>query len=204
MTSYPQRQTFLLGSNKLQLELMSLFIEERTDVSCTIVPALSEVPCCPESKHLILYDCKEWKDYLKDISESDFKKHLCDNFFVLINMINDMGIETEALSHGVRGFLYEKDSTDTLLKMIHAVFSSEIWLSRHVMTEYIQLYNKKIPKYNNTPLSLTTREVEVLTAITMGRSNELIAEKLCIIPHTVKTNVYHIFKKIHVRSKMEK
>jgi DNA-binding NarL/FixJ family response regulator len=39
-----------------------------------------------------------------------------------------MGIETEALSHGVRGFLYEKDNADTLLKMINAVFSSEIWL----------------------------------------------------------------------------
>lgn len=200
---YSGRHTFLIGPNKLQLELMSLFIEEKVNVSCTIVPSLCEIPGPAETKHLILYDCKGWRDDLRDIFESDFKKHLSGNYLVLININNVMGIEIEALRQGVRGFIYEQDDIEVLLKMINAVFNSELWVSRNVMTEYIQINNKNTSQLNNSSLGLTAREVEILTGITLGRSNERIAEKLCISPHTVKTHVYHIFKKINVSSRLQ-
>jgi DNA-binding NarL/FixJ family response regulator len=199
----PGKQAFLLGSNKLQLELMSDFITERANIPCAIVPALNEIPCCSETKHLVLYDFKNWKSDVKDDFESGLKNHLSNNFVVLINMVNTMGSESEALSYGVRGFLYEQDGMDILLKMIHAVFSSELWVSRNVMTEYIQTNNRRILHHDNTPLGLTSREIEILSAITLGRSNDRIAEKLCISPHTVKTHVYHIFKKINVSSRLQ-
>jgi DNA-binding CsgD family transcriptional regulator len=197
------RHTFLSGPNRLQLELMSLLISERTNLSCNVVPDLAGIPCTPETKHLILYDCKGWKDDLKPGSDSDLRNHLLGNYVVLINVGNSIGIEGEALSRGVRGFLYEHDGADILLKMIHAVLSSQLWVSRNVMTDYIQTSSRRVPQANNNLLGLTSREIDVLTSITLGHSNEIIAGKLCISPHTVKTHVYRIFKKINVSSRLQ-
>jgi LuxR family transcriptional regulator, positive regulator of biofilm formation len=196
-------QVFLFGPNKLHLELMSLFIEERARVSCKVVLDLNEVPCCADKKHLILYDCAKWTDDLAHHYNSDLKKHLADNLIVLTNMPNTIGIEVDALTHGVRGFVYEQDDTETLLKMIPSVFSSELWVSRNIMTKYIQVNNKNISQYNSSSQGLTSREIEILSSISLGRSNDRIAQKLCISPHTVKTHVYHIFKKINVSSRVQ-
>ena len=200
---YSGQQTFILGSNKLQLELTSTYIAKKINVSCTVVPDLNAIPCGAETKHLILCDCKAWKDSLNGSSEPVLNKHLSHNFLVLINLVNTMGIESEALSQGVRGFLYEQDGTDILLKMIHTVLGSELWVPRNVMAEYIQTHNKRFTQGSNTSLGLTSREVEILKAINQGRSNGMIAEKLCISPYTVKAHIYHIFKKINVSSRVQ-
>ncbi|MFH1935680.1 MAG: helix-turn-helix transcriptional regulator [Pseudomonadota bacterium] len=50
---------------------------------------------------------------------------------------------------------------------------------------------------------LTPREVEILTMMATGATNANIADKLCISPHTVKTHIYNIFKKIDVPNRLQ-
>jgi LuxR family transcriptional regulator of csgAB operon len=50
---------------------------------------------------------------------------------------------------------------------------------------------------------LTPREVEILAMVAVGAKNEEIAEKLHISPHTVKTHIYNIFKKIDVPNRLQ-
>ena len=50
---------------------------------------------------------------------------------------------------------------------------------------------------------LSQREMEVLALVSLGTKNEDIAEKLFISPHTVKTHLYHIFKKINVPNRLQ-
>lgn len=48
---------------------------------------------------------------------------------------------------------------------------------------------------------LTGREIEVLTLVVHGDSNQEIAEKLCITDHTVKAHITHTYKKLGVTNR---
>lgn len=39
--------------------------------------------------------------------------------------------------------------------------------------------------------------------VAVGATNEEIAEKLCISPHTVKTHIFNIFNKIDVSNRLQ-
>ena len=51
--------------------------------------------------------------------------------------------------------------------------------------------------------TLTRREIEILSMLAVGATNEEIAEALFISPNTVKTHIYNIFKKIHVPNRLQ-
>jgi LuxR family transcriptional regulator of csgAB operon len=50
---------------------------------------------------------------------------------------------------------------------------------------------------------LSSRQIEILAQVAVGASNDEIAEKLCVSPHTVKTHLYNVFKKIKVANRLQ-
>ena len=72
------------------------------------------------------------------------------------------------------------------------------------MTRYILNHQRKpFPTDECAGKHLTHREIEILTMIAHGAPNSLIADQLCISPHTVKTHIYNIFKKIEVPNRLQ-
>lgn len=48
---------------------------------------------------------------------------------------------------------------------------------------------------------LTSRELEVLTLIGRGHTNDEIAQTLFISPHTVKNHVSNVYRKLRIRDR---
>jgi DNA-binding NarL/FixJ family response regulator len=199
-------QIYLIGANRLYNELLARCIADQTGAECLISFSLGSLSSLPDNhqKRLVLYDFSSCHDSLESLIASDTKNILQSDYVVLTNVSDTLHIECEALQCGVRGFLYYQGGIDTLLKMIHSVLNSELWISRELMTKLLLeggLHTAQIPP--KTPLELTAREFKILSCLSIGLTNQEIAERYCLSPHTVKTHVYHIFKKIKVSNRAE-
>lgn len=207
MTNYSGQQIYLIGANSLLNELLANFITEKTGAACTAGADLSCIPVAKNSngvKRLILYDFSNSHESLEDLISSDKTNVLKSDYVVLTNVSDNLQIECEALQCGVRGFLYYQGGVETLLKMINSVLNSELWISRELMTKLLLDGGlKKAPKTKENLASLTAQELNILNGLTMGLTNAVIADTYCLSPHTVKTHIYHIFKKIKVTNRLQ-
>ena len=63
--------------------------------------------------------------------------------------------------------------------------------------------NRLVPEQLKNHDILTAREIEILNLIATGAKNTDIASNLCLSVHTIKTHIYHIYKKIDVSNRMQ-
>jgi len=109
--------------------------------------------------------------------------------------------KVELLKLGIRGFLPQDSSCDTLVKALHHINKGDLWISRQV--SYLSLKDivhneSKLPLRKNKSYGLTGREIDILEKITQGLKNKHIALQLEISEKTVKTHVNRILKKLGV------
>jgi two-component system response regulator DegU len=109
--------------------------------------------------------------------------------------------KVELLKLGIRGFLPQDSSCDTLVKALHHINKGDLWISRQV--SYLSLKDivhneSKLPIRKNKSYGLTGREIDILEKITQGLKNKHIALQLEISEKTVKTHVNRILKKLGV------
>lgn len=129
--------------------------------------------------------------------------HAAVEYSALFNLPAGRGLEKKVVSYGIRGVFYERDPLPQFGKGVNAILNNELWMSRRVMSDII--LEKEDPKLGKVKHAsgLTSREVEILEMITIGATNEVIADKLCISKNTVKTHIYNIFKKIGVPNRLQ-
>ena len=100
--------------------------------------------------------------------------------------------------------LYECINPRPLLsKGIKAIFDGELWFPRSVLQAYLMKSRTFNKTFSRSEVNLTDREVEVLKVMATGAKNSEIATSLNLSPHTIKTHIYNIFKKINASNRLQ-
>jgi DNA-binding NarL/FixJ family response regulator len=131
----------------------------------------------------------------------ELKAHFPDIQVLMLTVYSEDEKIFQSLRAGAVGYLLKKTPSEKLLAAIREAYgggapmSSEI--ARRVLTYFIQ---PRTPKIAST---LSSREIEVLEALTEGHSYKAIAEKLFVSVHTVRFHLHNIYAKLHVNSRSE-
>jgi DNA-binding NarL/FixJ family response regulator len=108
-----------------------------------------------------------------------------------------------ALCAGAKGYLEESASAEEFKQAMRAVNSGSVWVSRHVMSKFIERMTT-VPRSTHAeePLVFTDREREVLHLLVSGHSNKEIGVALGIEERTVKMHVANLLRKAGVTNRI--
>jgi len=205
--SKPETVVHIVGPNKLQNGLLTLFLETEAWLKCTCGP-MSELTNIANKEAnqacLVMIDCMgidRVKLWTKLGMECDSTTSHCP--IVLFNVEPDDEIERDAVDRGVRGIFYDSEPPDRFPKGILAVLNGELWYSREALSKCVLKASPPVKLPEGLAAVLSPREKEILIKIASGTGNKKIAADLYISPYTVKTHIYNIYKKINVTNRLQ-
>ena len=204
--SHPKR-IHIIGPQRLQNRLFAEFLAQHTGCVCDEAETFDEALKKDASGHHPMFFLRDFQGIQIDDLFLELKQQkdtfVNQHYLALFNVDPSFGHEDKAVDRGIRGFFYTQDTPEHILKGVKAILADELWISRGVLTKFvIDNRNKNNPLKIEKNL-LTTREIEILTLIASGATNEEISEKLYISQHTVRTHIYNIFKKIDVPNRLQ-
>ena len=118
----------------------------------------------------------------------------------------------QSIQAGASGYLLKDDPIERVVESIHELKAGGAPMSQTIartMLSFIRSKpNKESKQRDSTPpvitpidFSLSDRELELLEGLVKGETYVTLAEKHHISPHTVKTHIKNIYKKLHVHSR---
>ena len=137
----------------------------------------------------------------EDLNEHDWRalSELPISILLLMDAPNS-GLVTQALRAGIRGAIPSDATPQEIESAVHAINAGLVVTTPTLLAELLpetQIFGEALAE----PLS--SRELEVLDLLAEGLSNKLIAHRLNISEHTVKTHVASIFAKLGASSRTE-
>lgn len=133
-------------------------------------------------------------DTLKAIRSNEKTKHIP---IIVLTAINEEQKMVSGLKIGADDYIVKPFVLPNLLARIEAVLRRSNWHKSETKSH-------DLPFGSDEPVeALTLREIEVLTLVAQGASNQAIADKLFVKEVTVKTHLNSIFKKLKVTSRTQ-
>ena len=199
---------YIVGPRRLQNELIASCLKKETGNECFVLENINHISTEHSEQDdrpgLIFWDChgKNTKKLLDELRNYTGRGKSA-NRIIFFNVSKRMKFNKKFVIEGIRGFFYEHDPLDNFMKGVRAVIDGKLWLSREMMTKCIFEGSGKDKSSKSGSEDLTERQIEILALVAVGATNEEIADRLCISPHTVKTHVYKIFKEINVPNRVQ-
>ena len=198
---------YIVGPSLLHSQLMALCMEKDLNVVCTCLVDLTPkniIDTEPGKVRVFLLDCFRYETPELERCLSAGNATHTDTFHPVLFNVEPMScIENLIKRNNVRGIFYRQDSRQIFLKGMQTILKGNAWLPRRLLSACVLSANwgGESDAHNKIPLS--GREKEVLRLVATGLSNDEIAEKMCLSPHTVKTHLYRSYKKIGVANRLQ-
>ena len=191
------RSVIIVGTGSLQNKLLANLIEQRTGYACSTRPA-DELNGFLPATSLALIDAAEFALRLQALCAGGLFQSIA-----LINTDERLPLELVVACPGVKGVFFTESSEDTLVKGIEAIFRGEYWLPRRVLCAHLERTRTVQKPASPAATLLTRKELETLRLLAVGSSTGDIAHELKVSPHTVKTHLYNLFRKIRVTNRVQ-
>jgi len=110
------------------------------------------------------------------------------------------------LQLGAQGVVLKESASEVLFKSISAVMAGQYWVGRNRVTDLaatLRDLSASHPQPTRKQFGLTPRELEIISVILAGYSNNDIATKFAISEKTVKHHLTNIFDKLGVSNRLE-
>ena len=179
------------------------FLAKTSDIRClysvgSAEEALSRIP--KEIPDIVIMDVG-----LPKMSGIDcvaaLKKEVPDLEIIILTIYEDTDNIFRALKAGASGYLIKSNRSANLLKAIRDIHSGAAPLSGSIARKIIRHFQTEVPEAHAEMLS--PRETEILRLLAVGDRYKEIAADLDIGIETVRTHIKRVYKKLHVRSRME-
>lgn len=112
---------------------------------------------------------------------------------LILTTFDDDELVEKALKNGADGYLIKNHTPDQLKQMIKSVFHGVNIIDEKVFSKFTDMGIKSSSNFDSS--IFTTRELDIILAISEGLSNKEIAEKLFISEGTVKNHISTILEK---------
>lgn len=205
---YRGRSLYIVGPHRFKNQLLYNFLATHTAAKLHTATNLQQVPseleAPPLKQKLILIDCATLgRESIVRFLETEAWNKLSVHLLMLFEIDRQLHMEEDLLFSGVQGIVFEDDPLDQILDGICAVNRGEIWASRRALSRCLCKLAHGQQRERKIGHCLTEREKQLLSLLAQCKTNEEIATELFISPHTVKTHLYNIFKKINVPNRMQ-
>ena len=139
-----------------------------------------------------------WKDSIQSIT-----KQFPDVPIVIVSVKEDFESIHNSISLGASGFIPKTSAPEVTISAIQLVLAGGVYIPPHVLKPQTDTtVNEKSNDYNSINL-LSKRQKQVLDLISLGKSNQNIADDLGLTIPTIKMHVSAIFKKLNVKNRTE-
>lgn len=125
---------------------------------------------------------------------------------VMCTVFDDEYYLFDAIMAGASGYLLKEEPPAKIHKSIYEALEGGAPMSAEIARKSLNLIRKGTPKKEKNiaeEYNLTTREHEILVALSKGLSYEQIASNLYISYGTVRKHVENCYRKLRVHSKVE-
>ncbi len=199
----PKGGVVLIGRNDFQNKLLARLIAERIGCSCLVRSIEDLSGPSVDADVLALLD-------VEGIAAPDLNVRLqalaaCSSVrnIALINADESVSFEQIVACPGIKGIFCRETSEENFVKGILAIFKGECWLPRKMLLAHWEQTSAHKRLFPPETTLLTRKEIDTLKLLVGGHSNNHIARTLSVSPHTVKTHIYNLFRKLHVGNRVQ-
>lgn len=125
---------------------------------------------------------------------------------VMLTVRDDEEKLFEAIKSGAQGYLLKKMNSSELVGMARRALAGEVAIPSRLagqMLEEFRRLSRLEPRENEDHEGLSTREMDVLNQVALGKTDKEIAAALSLSVHTVKTHMRNILAKLQVSGRQE-
>lgn len=209
---YPEERGLvcIVGPNSIHNQLLVSFFEEGPGLDRIEYTCLEDVSQIPKYRYgrktMVLCDCQGMVPMGEAGALNDMPDDLLAHCRVcLFNVPGLNGKEGDFVRMGIRGIFFTNSSYEVIRRAIPLVLDGELWYSRKALAACVLETPVSVSLHGREKdtILLTNREKEILLKLVSGASNQEISNDLFISPHTVKTHIYNLFRKIGVKNRIE-